>query len=488
MDFSQTQSRTLIGGQAGFAVPLVVAVTGHRDLVAAEEPAIRERVRHFLQQLLTEFPDRGVTLMSALAEGADQLVAEEALNLGIPIVAPLPMPRELYVEDFTTIRVREKFDFLCSRAAETFELPITPGNTRATIDSHSKNRTRQYAQLGVFLSAHCHILLALWDGKVTDDLGGTGQVVRFHHDDVMPGYTPRSAGSGMILTDDESDLVYHVVCSRNRDDGEPAAGLQPLDWWWFTLDDPPRSKSLPTRHRRVFATTSEFSRDALEHADSIRDEAYSLIGPEWAKVLPPGFRDIDHVYRAADWLAMHFQKRMMLSLRATHLLALLMGLTYIGYSDVEPLNVYLHAFLLLFVLATVVHVVGKRRAWHRKYLDYRTLAEGLRVQLYWTAAGVNRESVSKFAHDNFLQTQDPDLGWIRNVMRVAGIECDAMSYSEPAGLDFALREWLGDEHSGQMGYYGRKIQERLGRTRNTDRFAQLVFWFGVAAIALFTVA
>ena len=34
MEFTQTQ--TIVGGQVGFAVPLIVAVTGHRDLVAEE--------------------------------------------------------------------------------------------------------------------------------------------------------------------------------------------------------------------------------------------------------------------------------------------------------------------------------------------------------------------------------------------------------------------------------------------------------------------
>jgi hypothetical protein len=93
-----------------------------------------------------------------------------------------------------------------------------------------------------------------------------------------------------------------------------------------------------------------------------------------------------------------------------------------------PLRVFLYAFLGFFVAATVVHMIGKRSQWQRKYLDYRTLAEGLRVQLYWAAAGVNAGSKSKFTHDTFLQTQDPDLGWIRNVMRVAGTECDASDY------------------------------------------------------------
>jgi hypothetical protein len=150
-----------------------------------------------------------------------------------------------------------------------------------------------------------------------------------------------------------------------------------------------------------------------------------------------------------------------------------------------PLQAFLYAFLGFFVLATAIHVFGKRQSWHRKYLDYRTLAEGLRVQLYWSAAGVVSDSRSKYTHDTFLQTQDPDLGWIRNVMRVAGTECDASDYQEHAGLEFTLREWLGNRESGQLGYFRRKGKEKVMRFRQTERMAQVVFWTGSAIIALF---
>jgi len=485
MDFTQTQSKTIVGGQAGFAVPLIVAVTGHRDLVPAEIPGIRERVQEFLTNLRTEYPDRGVTVMSALAEGADRLVAEEALQLGIPLIVPLPMPGPLYIDDFESIKAQESFDYLCSRAAEFYELPITPGNTPESIHEQGPNRSLQYAQLGVYLCAHCHILLALWDGKETDKLGGTGQVVRFHRDDVMPGYTPESAGSGLILTDDESDLVYHIVCSRDREGGEPAEPLQALDFWWYSLDrDEPRAKQIPDKYRRVFRHTSEFSADALEHENSIRKEAYPLLDAKSSAELPAGVRDIDHVFRAADWLAIYFQKRMLLALRTTHLLALLMGLTYIIYSDLLPKQYFLYVFLGFLVLATIIHTISAREAWHRKYLDYRTLAEGLRVQLYWAAAGVTTGTVSKFTHDNFLQAQDPDLGWIRNVMRVAGTECDASGYNDSVGLEFTLKEWLGDENSGQLGYFRRKGEERARDYQRTERLSKIVLWTGSAAITL----
>ena len=302
----------------------------------------------------------------------------------------------------------------------------------------------------------------------------------------MPGYTSESTGSGLILADDESDLVYHIVCSRDCDDGQVAAPLQAGEYWWFSLDDvEPRSKTLPESHRRVFRYTSQFSHDATAFADDIRDDAWPLLEEKDAATLPTGLRDIDHVFRAADWLAIHYQKLTLRALRATHVLALLMGVTYIAYSDVVPLRIFLYAFLGFFVLATALYALGKRRAWHRKYLDYRTLAEGLRVQFYWAAAGVGSGNKSKYTHDTFLQTQDPDLGWIRNVMRVAGTECDASDYREAAGLEFTLREWLGERDSGQLGYFRRKGDEKVRRFRRTERMAKLAFWAGFAAIAFF---
>ncbi len=486
---TQDPTPTIVAGQTGYAVPLIVAVTGHRDLVAREVPEIREQVRGFLNRVLAHYPERGVTVMSPLAEGADQLVVEEALQLGIPVIAPLPMPREIYVTDFETAVAREKFMTLLSQATEVFELPVLPGSTAQSIADQGDDRTRQYAHLGVFLCTHCHILLALWDGKYTDILGGTGQVVRFHHEDVMPGHIPSSEASRLILADDESDLVYHIVCSRERADGQPADGLQALSCSWFTTDESsPRTERLPKRHKSVFDRTLEFSRDAKQHEDRIRQEAWSLIDDSKAGELPAGVRDIDHVFRTADWLAIYFQKRFLMLLRSTHVLAFLMGVMYIAYSDVYAARTFIIAFVVFFLIAAAIQKFGGRLAWHRKYLDYRTLAEGLRVQFYWAVAGVSSDSVSKFAHDNFLQMQDSDLGWIRNVMRVAGLECDVSPSSSKTGLDFAISEWIGDETSGQLGYYRRKAAEKIRRNTRTERFAGTVLWVSVAAFTLFVFA
>jgi len=460
-----------------YAVPLVVAVTGHRDLLPAEIPRIRELVREFLRGLRDDFPDREIGVMTALAEGADRLVAHVAVDLQMPLTVLLPMARQLYIRDFATEESRAEFERLCAEAVDVFELPFASGNTAAAVAEPGPDRARQYAQLGVFLCAHCHVLLALWDGKPSDQLGGTAQVVRFHHDDIMPGYTPKVAASRLVLTDDESDLVYHIVCSRDRPDGQPAQGLQALDVSWFTTDEhQPRVPEMPRRHRLVFQHSNEFSRDVAANVDAIEKGKYPLLTAEQANAMPPGLQDIDQIFCAADWLAIHYQQRVQLALKATHVCVLLMGVAYISYTDFSSERALLLLLLGVMLVASGVNHIARRGDWHRKYLDYRTLAEGLRVQFYWAAAGVTSGHVSKFAHDNFLQMQDPDLGWIRNVMRVAGTECDVAPSQDQEGVRFAIREWIGDERSGQLGYYSRKGGERLRRHQDTQKLGRFGLW------------
>jgi hypothetical protein len=293
-----------------------------------------------------------------------------------------------------------------------------------------------------------------------------------------------------MLVDDESDLVYHIVCSRDRPDGKPHEDFEPLQTWWFTKDEKqPRTTSIPPQHKVIFKRSGEFSRDARRNAIRISQECYPLYDESETDYLPSGIKTIHYLFCIADWLAIFYQKRVLFALRATHALAFLMGLMFILYTDWATANTYMFAFLGFFVLAYAVQWLAKRSAWNRKYLDYRALAEGLRVQFYWAAAGVTSENESKFTHDNFLQTQDPELGWIRNIMRVAGTRCDVRPETSNEALAFVLREWIGDSESGQLGYYRRKANERGKKSRATDllsRIGLLVSALVVITIIIFS--
>src|SRR5262249_58987100 len=95
------------------------------------------------------------------------------------------------------------------------------------------------------------------------------------------------------------------------------------------------------------------------------------------------------VFGAADWLAIHFQRRVLLSMRTLYTLAALMGIAFTAYDNLPAQDDLIFVFLLLFAIGAVIVVIANRRSWHRRYLDYRALAEGLRVQAYWRRAGLS---------------------------------------------------------------------------------------------------
>jgi hypothetical protein len=470
-------------------LPLVIAVTGHRNLCADERPGLCRAVRNFLVEMRDRFPDRRLQLLTPLAEGADQLVADVALELGLEVIAVLPMSTRAYRDDFQGPDRLHEFDQRLARMHEIIELPPVQGSAPEAHAVPGSERDAQYAQLGVFLAAHCHLLLAIWDGKPSDQIGGTGDVVQFHHDSHMPGYTDSVFATQQMLIDDESDLVYHVVCSRDQDDGRPAAGLVPLETWWYSKDaDAPRSRSMPPQHEVIFARSAEFSRDRMRHAELIHHTAHPLFKGADAPDLPAHVADIDVLFRTADVLAVHYQRKVLRTLRVTHVLAFFMGLSFILYADVQTERAFMVVFLSLFMISAVFQAVAKRRQWHRKYLDYRALAEGLRVQFYWAVAGVCDENDSQFVHDNFLRTQEPEVGWIRNEMRVAGLRTDAARSSDDRGLKFVLGEWIGDEAGGQLAYFNRRTADRVRWNRLTEALGVTSLLTSVVMILMVVVA
>ena len=114
------------------------------------------------------------------------------------------------------------------------------------------------------------------------------------------------------------------------------------------------------------------------------------------------------------------------------------------------------------------YLVAQRGGWQRRYIDYRVLAEALRVQFYWAIAGVERPAASRFGHDAFLKRQDLELGWIRNMLRVAGQQgrCDRRDALRIRRRDRGAR--LGREY--ELSYY----RERGRSCSKWHRFTEVL--------------
>jgi len=467
---------------------LCVAVTAHRDLVAEEIPGIESRVAAFFQSLAQDFPGLPIQLITPLAEGGDQLAARVAISQGIPFVAVLPMEQHEYERDFTSEAARSEFRTLLAAAIRVIVLPGAPANAISAELTRQQKRERQYAQLGIFISNHCQILLALWDGKAGSNLGGTGQVVHYHLTAVMTGFQADPPHAS-LLAENENDLVHHIVCSRDRPDGEPEKGNAALDVSWFSSRrDCARTTTIPGAYHKLLDRLQQFGMDWQQKAAIISARSCSLLDGTDDLEIPAGARLTDRFFQAADGLAVHYQGRVYSSLRATHALAILMGLVFLLYSEYDGSRYLVLGFLALFFSGVALHIIGESREWHRKYLDYRALAEGLRVQLYWNLSGVVDSESAGFAYDNFLQKQDVDLGWIRHVMRQASMWRDRGSSPDTAWVSWVIDHWIGEpEHGeGQLAYYSRKQLHNTSRFRRTRVLGSLCLWTGIfIAILLF---
>lgn len=156
---------------------LLIGVTGHRDLLPDELPAIEIAVRGVLRSAAATSPHSSRRLVSPLAEGADQLVARIALDEGWSLVALLPLPVAVYREDFVTPDARRQFDDLLGRAAESLVMPPTTGGAWDTFSRGDLDRPSHYAAAGSWLARHVNLLIAVWDGAETGKTGGTADVV-----------------------------------------------------------------------------------------------------------------------------------------------------------------------------------------------------------------------------------------------------------------------------------------------------------------------
>ena len=457
-------------GHAAPVTALVVGVTSHRDLAPAQLPELRRLLKDAFAGLRERFPELQPIVLSPLAEGGDRLVAEAGLELGGRLIVPLPLPAAMYAQDFPTAESREQFERLLGQA-EVVPLPLPDGE--GDIDAlrvQGALRDRQYLLAGLYVASHCHVLFALWDGSDEGGVGGTAQIVRYYLGGPLPGARRASDNLRQMLSGDDDSLVLHLPVQRASGRVTEAFDARPR--WLTSGGQRPLASGMPPDYRRIFERMQVFERDRLKHVAQAVDT--------------PLQRDPAQVEaQVVDAMAVGYQRCTTAAMRAIHGLAALMGLAFLLYSDLGAPDWMLWVFLAFFVVGLVIAVLARRRDWHRKYIDYRALAEGLRVQAFWRRAGLSMTGDPEFAHDNFMQKQDVELGWIRNVMRQVGLLPLPQVEDPERALDEVIEDWVGRPgQSGQLAYYERKAALRARHHLRTQALGAACLWAGIG-ISLF---
>jgi uncharacterized membrane protein len=243
---------------------------------------------------------------------------------------------------------------------------------------------------------------------------------------------------------------------------------------------------MPARYEIVLQRMVEFSRDIIRHREEI-DASPNYLLADLGFEIGDGDYDIARMFRTADWLADRYRRLTRIALRLIFTSAALAGLAFIVYGDLPEFpdqGVMIYPYLIFIAAMLAAARAERRGGWQRKYVDYRVLAEALRVQFYWAIAGVERPAPSRFGHDAFLKREDLEIGWLRNILRVAGRRDDAGGrVARDEGIELAMRDWVGDSGIGQLSYYRRRWSKSLLRHRIFSALDRLQFGAGLAIAA-----
>jgi len=460
----------------------MVGVSGHRDLDPGDSPRLREAVTDFVQQLKSQLPDTELRLIVGMAQGADLLVAETALGLGVPVEAVLPMPLEHYAADFDERTLACLRELLRHPQVRCVELSAHMAAAAGRGPHSREQRDAMYANLTDTLIRRSSLLLALWDGRGSQLPGGTADtVLRYlgvRNEENRETDSIEFIEPGMEV-DAESDtaprLVYWTPAARSGSAGKEAAARTPC---YLVGAGDNVLQVLPTMPARLKRQLAELNAYNLEYRHlavagrlSTPDSLVASLPPGVA--LPPHTRleDIDLQYGKADALAIFYQRRSDLLFDLFTFMAFAMGVAYLIYEKLTESRMLLMAYLLTLLSSLGLYYVLQGKRWFGKHLTYRALAETLRARFYLRLAGADQrmdagEVLALSGIERFR-----GFGWIGCVLK--GIEAadDRIDPDRSLGTASVEQAWI----ESQFRYFTRKVGQLEKASHRVKRMRHFLF-------------
>ncbi|MBA8916049.1 MULTISPECIES: hypothetical protein [Methylorubrum] len=135
-----------------------VGVSGHQARPGIDWNWVADAVRAELAQCSTI-----TQALTSLAVGSDQIFAQCALEMNVPVLAVIPIHNyESFFEGDGLARYRE----------------LLAASERLDLNTTDEPEPAFYAA-GRYIVERCDLLLAIWDGKPAAGLGGTGDAVEY---------------------------------------------------------------------------------------------------------------------------------------------------------------------------------------------------------------------------------------------------------------------------------------------------------------------
>jgi hypothetical protein len=374
---------------------LCVGVTGHRELAARAQAALSSTIGGLLTDLASVTralhgenvgvfaPDEAAFyLLSGLAIGTDQMAAGLGLAGGYALRAVLPFAPAVYRKDFRG-RDARVFDALLAQS-QAWSLPPQDGP-----------RETAYACGGESTVAQSDLLVAVWDGEPARGRGGTADVIEYAvrrgvpviwipADGVSPpcvlwagfeGWAPdrldRDCVPRRLLDAAVLRQLAEAVLAPPKEADERACVA------WYLSERQPRWRwrmEYPVLMALVGAPLRPARWGGGEAWQTFRDQP--VAGSDAAA---GGLAVLEDAFVWADGLADHVAQSYRSGLVFNYVAAAASVLVALLGIVLPQARIALELCELVLIGLLILNTsVGARRQWHRRWLNYRYLAEQLR--------------------------------------------------------------------------------------------------------------
>lgn len=318
-------------------VELRIGIVGHRwleddDVTRGAVAAAVDDLWQRRSNSATANTSVGLTVVSALAEGADRIAAAAAVDRGARLEVVLPLPSADYEKDFQTPESLARYRELLADAASVTALPTRD------------DRDAAYLEGGMRVVERCDAVIAIWDGEPARGTGGTAEIVAY------------------------ADAIGRPVRWLRV---EPAAGIIGIR----ERREHPVPDDLGPLSPRAFRALDAYNSQSVRPADA-------AAGPEEARFFQPYFV-------RADRLAGRYQRWLLRSSQLIYALAVVAVASVAGQLVFFPEERW-PAWIEVAALAiiTIVLFLGRRLQLLRRWLSARQLAERIRVATVLRSAGM----------------------------------------------------------------------------------------------------
>ena len=498
--------------------PIVVGVSSRKGDIADEE-SISGLIISEMVRLRNTFPNSPFVVISSLAESEERLTARLAIeHLNAKLIAILPMPPGRYENALADDENGEDFRRVLGQAESSIDIS---SQMRSRLGGEGDGLigdqalTERFA--AAFIAEHSEILFAICADDDMEEPDTTAQIIKWIREgSITREYSLRENKTGLDNMDKSMIITINPQTRRSRAESVPceedysaqlnvsggqfgilSAVLRAASRKFFSLVQSV-SNTLDNLYDRFFKRAGADTGDRYEHTPFIgiveRIEGFNLdiknylddhgdkelvksmkylLQDEYDNELVSGDETLGKImrlYSGADVLSQFYQKK---TARLINWIYVLFFIAVVLYGLID-----MSSYLVLFYIGLIpaIALLVKKTARERiedRFLDYRALAEGLRVQFFWTLSGIN-ENVSS----HYLSKYEGLLTWIRKAVRSVEIMTLRAGGAKPVRqnaqfLDITKRLWI----ESQLDYFRSKKRPLLAMSRQFGNITFLSFVF-----------